>query len=786
MLFAIMVGGLMAGPEIGRSQVVPQIGYVFPPAANPGTTVEVTLAGYDWTPDLEFITHHPGLQIEILGPPGPILLPPPPHWFGHRGHSGAWPLPREIAAKMTLAANVPPGAIEWQIANANGGSGIGRFIVSLDREVIEDEQADEPQVLDALPVTVSGRLFKNEEVDRYQWTAAEDGLMTVRLIRNVARSFHGLLAIHELETGDLVADAVSRHSGDAVLTFRAEGGTDYIASVHDVDFTGNRSMLYRLKIAHGTQVFAAVPAAGTRGITQSIEFVGIGVATGAARLETETREVAFPAAAELQVLDYQIETEFGQGESFRLLVTDLPESVESVREDQASVAITPPCGVTGVLEEQETIDRFEFSAVKDQQWHIEVDARKIGTRVDPILTVLGPDGEPIAENDDANGSPDSALDLTIPVDGQYTVEIKDLSGQAGTAAAVYRLSVTPPRKDEVLPDFLVNAPRNFNVLIGEKGELVISVVRRGGHKEPITIDLSGLPAGVTPEGDLVIAPDQTEIKIPILVAADVASMARVITVTGHDGAENTDAIRTAAPVLLCTTMKARCKVEPLVPDGGMIVHAGTTYFADVVVERMEGFEGEVRLEMASQQGRQRQGIWGPEIVVPVGVRHAQYPVSLPQWLESTRTSRMVCNAVAVVPDPQNNLRHLVKVMAGRITMSLEGALLVVSPGVDQVECQPGKPFTIPVSVLRSAKLPKNISLEFQPPVALAEILSADPVEVISLREKVNLLVETVEHPQLTGEFESIIRATVLQEGNRPVVSEATISVIVGVSSTGDN
>ena len=114
---------------------------------------------------MQFFVSDPQVELQILGPPGPIIVPPPPYWFGGKSFAGAFPLAREIKARLIIPANISPGQVLWQVANANGGSGPGKFLISKNREVVEDNQADEPQALGDLPVTVSGQLALIEEVD---------------------------------------------------------------------------------------------------------------------------------------------------------------------------------------------------------------------------------------------------------------------------------------------------------------------------------------------------------------------------------------------------------------------------------------------------------------------------------------------------------------------------------------------------------------------------------------------------------------------------------------------
>src|SRR5438876_7124902 len=102
---------LLSTSSSARAQKAPEAGYIFPTGGKAGTTVEVRLGGYDWTPDMEYFVHHPRVQLMATGAPGPILIPPPPYWFGAKGRIAALPLPREVPAKLVLPADLPAGPL---------------------------------------------------------------------------------------------------------------------------------------------------------------------------------------------------------------------------------------------------------------------------------------------------------------------------------------------------------------------------------------------------------------------------------------------------------------------------------------------------------------------------------------------------------------------------------------------------------------------------------------------------------------------------------------------------
>jgi hypothetical protein len=779
---ALLLGlaSIAIGAHPAHAQKAPEAGYVFPPGGKAGTTASVVLGGYDWTPDMELFVHDKRVQLTATGPPGPILIPPPPYWFGAKGRITGPPLPREVPAKFVIPADVPPGPIRWQAANANGGTSVGVFVVGTGTEVVEDERRKGPQSLPGLPVTVSGRVSKIEEVDRYRFVAAKDGPVTCELMaRRLGAKFLGVIEVRDGE-GRLVADVAGTDGIDPALTFAAKAGAEYVLSVHDVDFGGDRSYVYRLTLTPGPRVVGAIPAAGRRGETREVEFVGVGIASGGTKLESVKRSVTFPATG--SAFDYRLETPFGTAPPFPLLLSDLPEIVGG----PGPARQAGPMGITGVLDRPDAEDRHPFNWKKSEVWSLAVAARRIGSPLDVALVVLGPDGKELARNDDLPGTTDAGLEFAVPADGAYHVVVSDTAGKSGTRAAIYHLTARQPA-----PDFALEvAVQRVGVHLGAKFDLAVKAIRKGGFKGPITLAVKGLPAGVSVPPSLVIPADKTDLMIPLQAAADAATAAGLVTVEGtatlSGPVTRTAAARTttnlasrdpdenAVPALLvAATMKPRFKGRPVDQDTGRKVHRGSTFPAEIIVERLDGFQGEITLQMAATQSYQVHGITGGDVVVPPGVGRTLYPCFMPEWLETSRTSRMGIVATAKVADPKGKVRHLVNEITGFVTMTMEGALLKVAAEEPEMTVPAGQPFDVRVKVSRLTKLAEPVRLELRLPEELTGQLKGEPVTVPVGQESAVFRVTPA--GKLTGLQTFTIRATAMQEGKYPVVSETTVT-----------
>jgi hypothetical protein len=797
-LTVLTVAGLLCIASSVPAQKLPEVGYVFPPGGKAGTTVNVVLSGYDWTPDMEFFTLDKRIQLTPTGSPGPILVTPPPYWFGAKSRIVAMPMPREVPAKLIIPADLPPGPIYWQAANANGCTAAGVFIVGNGNEVVEDEKRKTPQLLPALPVTVSGRISKIEEVDRYRFVAAKDGPITCDLMaRRLGAKFLGVLEVRDKE-GRLVADLAGTNGIDPSLTFAAKAGTEYTVGVHDIDFGGDRSYVYRLTITPGPRVVGALPAAGKRGETREVEFVGYGVATGAAKLESVKRQVTFPATANAASFDYRLETPWGAAPPFALLLSDLSESRSSLPSRTGPARQAGPTGITGVLDRPDAEDHYSFAWKKGEVWSLSVEARRIGSPLDVSLAVLGPDGKEIVRNDDLPETTDAGLDFTIPADGTYQIVVSDTAGKSGSPAAIYHLTVRQPAAD-----FSLHLPvQRVGVPIGGKFDLAIKAIRKGSFKGPIALTVKGLPAGVSAPANLVIPADKTDLVISLQAAKDAGTAASIVTLEGTATIGSALVTRTAlardlinlAPrhpdenqlpaVLLAVTLTPRFKGHPVDQDTGRKVHRGTTFPADVIVERLGGFNGEIILQMAAQQSYQVQGISGGDVVVPPGVSKTIYPCFMPEWLETTRTSRMGMIAVAKVADPKGKVRWAANEITGFVTMTMEGALLKVSAEEGEMMVPAGRPFDVRLKVSRLTKLAEPVRLELVLPEELTGKLKADAVTVPVGTE--SAVVRVTPAADLRGLVSFTIRGTAIQDGKYSVISETPVTVELLAPGTGVN
>lgn len=772
-IFAVvMLLASFAGPKPAAAQLAPEIGYVLPAGGAPGTTFDAVLGGYDWTPDMQVFSHDPRVKIEIVGPPSPVLVPEPPYWFGAKARGPAWPLPREFPARITIGADVPPGIVRWQVANANGASPPGMLHIGAGTTIAEDPKRRGPQSLPSLPVTVSGQIRRIEEVDSYSFRVSQDGPVTLTLVaRQIGSPLHGIMRVIDDE-GRKVVDAADTLGRDLTLTFAARAAANYVVQLHDLDFAGDRSYVYRLELTPGPRVVAAFPICGKRGTTQKVEFWGWGVATGAAQLESTIREVSFPNDAATSQFAYQLETPLGKSRPWTMSVADETDEVEPPSSRMRSLARVP-IAITGAIEAPFDSDEYSVTFTKDTTYQIVAQAKAIDSPIDLDLSIVGPDGKELMTQDDVPGTTDPQLIFKAPADGAYRIVLTDRAGLQRGRSAFYRLDIRPSK-----PDFTSTLVDRLAIPLGAKAKLAVPIVRKGGFQAPLTLQLKGLPEGIKAPNELVIAADKSELAIELECAADAPATASRVDVLATTEIDGKPVVRQLGALVVATTLKQRIKITPEGLDDVRKVHRGSTYLAPLLIERLEGYAGPITLEMTSKQQRHRQGLASDEFTVAADAARVEYPIFVPEWMETTKTSRMILNGAVQIADPRGTPRTLLHRMELRIGILPEGALLKVTPMIREPQVAAGATLALPIKISRAPEFQESVKVEVRAADGEADRFDVTPLMLTPNQSDGQLEVRLPVEGCVRGRRTWTIRATALQQGRWPVVSESTVEVDV--------
>lgn len=690
----------------------PEALYCHPPCGVPGTVVQAMLAGADWTPDIQIISDDPRVLIEPLGQPGPVLVPEPPYWQGIRSYLNDPPLAREMPVRVSIPPGMPEGPVRWRAVNACGSKGAGTFWVGRGREVPESPGNGVVTDAGALPVTVFGRLARIEEIDRYRFTPPSDGMIEAEVFaRRLGADIHAVLEVRDSK-GMVVAEHADTLGRDARVRFRGEAGKPLELSIRDVDYKGYRSMVYRIVLKPVAATVA--PSPGDIAVGSVIAVPG------------EHRGTIGPGVAE---------------------------------------------------------SRFVFRCSKGEAIRLEARAMD-GVPADLYFRLAGPDGKVTAKADDQGGGTDPVLDAMIAADGEHVLTVGDHSGLSMSGMVFFKLVATRPS-----PGFRVEIPQVAQVSAGGESTLEIKVARQGGFTGPVRISATGTPPWLSLAGTMEIPAAAESVKLKATAAKDAPAGHALLRFSGtaEIGGRQVVVEGRALPIglggavlhesgaaftLCCATMPPPFKVRVVEADGGRRVHRGATHLSDISIERLNRFAGEIVLDMAASQQRHRQGIKGDRVVIPPASTKVEYPVFLPEGLETSRTSRLGLVAMAKVPDASGTPRWVLAPVEGQITMSIEGALMKLSAVESEMIPPAGGSAVARLRITRAGELvePVTVTLVQGPPGAKAPVVRVPPGR------------ESVDVPVAFGVGAGgmlVFRAETRRQGH-PVVSEAEIEVITPV------
>jgi hypothetical protein len=211
---------------------------------------------------------------------------------------------------------------------------------------------------------------------------------------------------------------------------------------------------------------AVYPAGGQRGVTFAATVMGTnlqgavgvhvsgpgvtGTVVTADKPDTIQVSITIAPDAALGERDIRVLTPGGCSNRYRFMVGELPEVNEvepNTEKAQAQVLAALPVLVNGQLLEPD-IDYFRFSATAGQTIVCALQGRSLLPYIpdavpgwmDACLALDGPDGKPLASIDDYHLGPDPVLIYTIPADGAYTLEVRDVVYR-GRWTFIYRLSI---------------------------------------------------------------------------------------------------------------------------------------------------------------------------------------------------------------------------------------------------------------------------------------------------------------------------------------------------------
>ena len=781
-------------PQIVRADA-PVASYLFPAGGPRGTTVQARLGGLN-------LHHRP--SFEIIGPgvtavhtlsaiktvwfEGPIIPMP--------DSQQAEDYPKDYAVPIEIAKDAPLGARYGRAWTAQGASSALTFIVGDLPEVVEDElDGTAVPVAVKLPVTVNGRIFPREDVDLWSFTARAGEHLTCEV--NASRLGSPLDARLEAidPQGRRIAESDDGLDADPLLHFTAPADGVYQIKIHDINVRGGQAFVYRLTLTSSPYVESTYPLGGRRGTEPSFELIGAGV-------PTEAIKIALPQDAPAD-LTQRLSFEGQSTNPFLLAVDDLPETLEAEPNDvpEKAAPIALPGIANGRIGRPGDVDDWSVPLKKGEATEFRIFASRLGSPLSATLTVVDKDGKELARAEGSGpAQPDPTLRFSAPADGTYVIRVADQFRSRGGARYAYRLRVDdrPPA-----PDFRLRFATDSLTLI-RKGsvQLKVDVERIGEFSEPIQLEVLGLPKGVKASKTQISfpptrivgssAPNETSVKrndavhLELKLEAEPSAPigATRLTIRGTAGSIARTATKPAArgcpeldSVLLAVALPTPFKV--MADTDFRWAPRGTTHHRRYKIDR-GGFQGPLEVRLADRQARHLQGVTGPVLTIPPEVSEFDYPVALPPWMETGRTSRAVVIAVGTVKEADGT-EHEVSYSSPQaevqIIAVIEPSRLAIESERGSLAATPGRSVAIPIHLTRGKGLRGPARVELMMPDHAGGGIETHPIEIAADRSEGVLTIAFKEKPDMAN-VAAVIRATIM-DGVDPVIAETSLAIMAG-------
>lgn len=782
---------LLAQPVPTRD---PSSTHIYPAGGRRGTVVPVRVGAECIPPETHFYLSGRGVEAPgVLGDQLPRSGEPSP-----RRKPTEIPItyPRQWQSEIRIDAEASLGPIFWRLGCAHGGTGARPFLIGDLPEHLETESnsaVDGAEVV-ALPVTLNGQIDGERDVDYFRFSAQAGEVIACEVFAQ--RLGSRLDPIVELLDSSGRPVAVQRtHAGsDPLLAHRAVASGEFLLRVSNVSFRGDPAHVYRIHLRTSPLVAFAFPPGGQVGTEAEIDLFAL---TGTGEWHRIRKQIRFPDRAEHGSWSY---LENGLN-PVQLAVGEFPSAVEREPNEHAgdAAAVSLPIVVYGQLATPTDVDWLTFRAEQGQAISIRCQAFPPGTAALPTLQLVGANGQALDQKKSID-QPDGVcrIEFRAAESADYRLRVRDLRhGAQGGPDFLYRLSAEPAR-----PDFEVALNRDFvDVLQGETTELDVSVIRNGGFDGEVELVAEGLPAGISVENRIVPV-GAGSAKLKLVADAESVATSSPFRLSGRASILGESVVRTArarhlgsdqegvsvgSPVLedLQLTVRHKPVFRLECSEAYLYAHRGSVFPYPMQIERLNGFDGEITLQIGDRQNRDLDFIEMFETRIPPGQTQAIMPIYLPEVMHINvqSQSQLYTQGHASFVDKHGRQQSVLVVSEKRNMLRTLPPVVKLNAVEERIHVQAERNVVCRFRLDRTSHFPGAMQLELvdQPPngyfVAESQPIPAGATEahfVLTIRERK----EGSAGIPAGQEFPLRFRATGRMQDRFQIITEAVVTVVV--------
>jgi len=495
---------------------------------------------------------------------------------------------------ITAAKDVPRTQVKITLVTDKGESAPQTLQVDDLPQIVAAKSA-QPASLSALPLNVWGTLLETGQQDGFRF-AAKSGQMII--LDLAAKRIESKMISPRLEVFDATGKLLVANNGldsgsDPFIAFSPPRDGEFSARVREITLEGSPNHFYRLTIGELPYVTGWWPLAVPPDRESTIHLVG---------LNLPKDHIAVKAGAQGEITLPLDGAELRSRVAAKVSVSDLPLVDEAEPNDATAQPIAIPSSINGRLfneknPEEADVDHFRFEAEKGRQLIIETRAAMPGSPADTKIEVLDSKGAPVPmmqmqatkdswitlRSEDAN---DPAIRL-----GQFAeMELNDFMYYNGEVLKIFRLARGP---DADMVYYANGGKRRayFNTSPAAHGLddvcYVVEPKPAGAKLVPNGLPVFTLNYSNDDDGERELGRDS---RLVFRAPAKGSYRVRVTDTRGWSGDRFAYRLIVRNPKPDCT-VKLRTTPEVNVPAGSGVQFT-------ITADRMDGFDGDVRVEIA--------------------------------------------------------------------------------------------------------------------------------------------------------------------------------------------
>ncbi|MBM80961.1 MAG: hypothetical protein CMJ78_10260 [Planctomycetaceae bacterium] len=673
----------------------PSSTHIFPAGAQRGSAIDVRVGGECLPPNAQFEVIGSGLTApKLLGSRASFRGEPSPR---RKPTEIPRRIPKEWQTRVNIDADAALGPVLWRLSCAQGGTCSRPFIIGELPEFIERESNSIFKHAEKikLPVTVNGQISGERDLDHFRFEANAGDVVVLDMM--AARLGSRLDPIVDVLDGKGKVIRVQQiHAGsDPVIALKAPSTGSYVLRIGNVTFHGDPAHVYRVNITTKPYVHFVFPPGGESGKSAEVDVYTL---TGIGKDQVARQELNVADSEE----GLQWETRLGgNGIPFQIEAMPTQREVEPNDQQNAATNIALPQVVYGQCQQAGDADWYRVNAKSGQQITVLCEAFPPGADTLPTIDIVDEAGKELTAARSTSSKDGVALiDWKAKKDGQVFIRVRDIRFQIhGNPKSIYRMQALVDQ-----PDFhLATSDESFTVIQEKLLTLPVNVRRTGGFNQPIELSIEGLPEGVTLETKEIPAKGEvSNLKLKatgevpsksysfqIVGRAKVGDTTITRKVCGYHKGRDSEGVGIAKTQTsdLHLTVAHKPVFRLYCAEAYQYAHRGSIFMYPMQVERINGFDQPITLQIGDRQNRDLDGIEMLEVVIPSDSDSRELPIYLPETMHINIQSQSQLysqayasfvddfgqkQSVLVLSEKRNMLRTLppvVKMMAVKETVA---------------------------------------------------------------------------------------------------------------------